>query len=496
MNAASGSEGRLSFGFDLQPKAGDATPNYRSGDNPFRILLLADLSGRAQRNIEDAADLGARPCFRVDVDDYDSVLTKYAPRIDWPIGRLNFKEIDDFHPDQLYQKLDVFRYLRDTRAKLKDPGTFAETAQQLRAEKRIGALPAEDTADKDSEADVFSRLLGRPSTPGESSPPGDAVSAMIRQIVAPYIVPEVDPQLDQYIASVDSAIGDQMRAILHHPDFQSLEATWCGIRDMVTSLELDEDLEVAVLDASKQELLDDLRTHMTDLAGSGLYRQWVDKAIGGPDSHPWSLIVGCYDFEYNKEDIGLLAGLGVLASHAHAPFVADAHPSLVGCKSFARFSNPTEWVSDLSLFNELRKSAVSRWIGLALPRVLMRMPYGESSEEIDAFAFEELGEMPDHAHFLWGSAAMACAKLVGTAFKEGGGAFTLENHLDLLDLPAYTVSNEGEKELIPCAEIFMSDRAGDEISRRGLIPLMSYRHRNAVRVRNIQSISDPPTSLF
>ncbi len=499
MSETSGSEGRLEFNFGLQPKTDGETKSFRSEGRPFRILLLADLSGRAQRNIEDAGDLGARPCPRVDLDEFDSILMKYAPRIEWPIGQVDFKELDDFHPDQLYRKLEVFKSLRETRAKLKDPSTFAETAEQLRTEKRIAPPPAESTADKDSDGDVFGRLLGRKSIPVDPSlrpsSPTDAVSSMIRQIVAPYIVPDVDPRLDQYLASVDSAIGDQMRAILHHRDFQALEATWCGIWDLVTSLELDEYLELAVLDVSKQELLDDLRTHMTNLSGSGLYRQWVDKAIGAPDGHPWSVIVGCYDFGYTKEDIGLLAGLGLLASHARAPFLADARSSLIGCKSFTQPIEPSEWVSDLPLFNELRKSHVSSWIGLASPRVLMRMPYGESSDEIDAFTFEELGKKPDHDYFLWGSAAVACAKLLGTAFQEQGWSFPLEDRLDLQDLPACTVQTEHEKELKPCAEIFMSDRAGDEISRRGLIALMSYRHRNAVRVRNIQSISDPPTSL-
>lgn len=372
-------------------------------------------------------------------------------------------------------------------------------ALQLRTEKRIAPLPVESTTDKNSEGDVFSRLLGRPSKPSDPSTqpslPTDAVSAIIRQIVEPYIVPDVDPQLDQYIAAVDSAISDQMRAILHHRDFQALEATWRGIWDLVTSLELDEDLELVLLDVSKQELLDDLRTHMTDLAGSGLYRQWVGKAIGAPDGRPWSVIVGCYDFGNNKEDIGLLAGLGLLASHARAPFLADACSSLIGCKSFAQSLAPSEWAKDLPLFNELRKSLVSPWIGLASPRVLMRMPYGKSSDEIDAFTFEELEEKPDHEHFLWGSAAMACAKLLGMAFQEQGWSFKVEERLDLQGLPAYTVYTEDEKELKPCAEIVMSDRVGDEISRRGLIALMSYRHRNAVRVRNVQSISDPPTSL-
>ena len=498
MGATGGNDGRLNFGFDFRPNPDGATKGRRSGAEPFRILLLADLSGRAQRNIEDATDLGLRPCLRVDVDEYDSILMKYAPRIDWPIGRVDFKTLDDFHPDQLYRKLTVFESLRETRGKLSDPNTFSDMARVLRSEKRIEPSPQKSAGDMKFDDDVFNRLLGRPSTPSESSqatPTPDALSAMIQQIVAPYILPAVDPQLDQYIASVDMAIGNQMRAILHHRDFQAIETTWRGIWDLVTGLALDENLELVVLDVTKQELLVDLRTHMTDLTASGLHRQWVDKAIGAPAGHPWSVIVGHYEFGYGEEDIGLLAGLGLLASHAHAPFIADAGSSLLGCKSFAHSLEPSGWDSDLPLFNELRKSLVSPWIGLTAPRVLMRLPYGERSDEIDAFAFEELGGEPDHEHFLWGHSAVACAKLLGMAFQERGWSFTLEDRRDLEDLPAYIVHNEDEKALKPCAEIVMSERIGDEISRRGLIALMSYRHRNAVRIRNVQSISDPPTAL-
>lgn len=498
MSASNGRDGRLKFGFNFHTKPHGTKRVPKSGDEPFRILLLGDLSGRAQRNVEDATDLGSRICLRVDVDDFETILNKYSPRIDWPIGQVEFKEIDDFHPDQLYRKLEVFNSLRETRRKLKDPNTFPDMALKLRTEERIEQSPEESTKEIKVQGDVFDRLLGRPSRPNESSQPlltPDVLSSMIQKIIAPYILPDVDPQLDQYISSIDMAIGDQMRAILHHRDFQTIEATWRGIWDLVTGLELNENLELVLLDVTKKELFNDLRDHKTGLIDSGLHRQLIDKAIGTPDGLPWSVIIGLYDFGYNQQDIELLAALGLLASHANAPFIADARASLIGCKSFATSLEPSEWESDLPLFSELRRSHVSPWIGLAAPRVLMRLPYGKGSDEIDAFTFSELGGKPNHEHFLWGSSALACAKLFGMAFQECGWAFSLEDRLDLEDLPAYTVHTETGKELKPCAEIVMSDRNGSEISRRGLIALMSYKNRNAVRIRNIQSISDPPTSL-
>lgn len=498
MNATSGSGGRLEFGFDFHPKAGGAPKRRRSQDAPFRILLLADLSGRAQRNMEDATDLASRPCMRVDVDAYDSVLMKYAPRINWSIGQLNFKRLDDFHPDRLYSTLAVFQSLRSTRAKLNDPSTFAEMAEQLRSETPGQPSPDDRASEKSPAADDFRRLMGKPaerSLAVRPSPAKDALSAAIQKLVVPYILPAADPRLDQYLASVDMAIGDQMRAILHDPDFQALESTWRGIWDLVTSLELDENLELTILDVTKQEILEDLRSHMTDFSSSGIHRQWVDNAGGAPGGAPWSIIVGHYAFAYNKEDIGLLAGLGLLALHAGAPFIADAHASLLGCQTVSQFNKPSEWKTDLPLFDQLRKSPVAAWIGLAMPRILMRYPYGERSDEIDAFDFEELGDTPEHEHFLWGRSAVACAQLLGRAFQERGWSFSPQDCLDLDDLPAVTLHAETGKELKPCAEVFLSDRVGEAISRRGLIALMSYRHRNAVRIRNFQSISDPPAAL-
>ncbi len=490
--------GRLSFTFDLQPKSAGPAQSRSSEGKPFRVLLMADLSGRAQRNVENAEDLGMRPCPRIDVDNFEDVMMTCAPCIHWPIGKVVFRELEDFHPDQLYHQLEVFKSLRDTRQKLNDPGTSEEVIKALRPEMPDPPPVSETRADESREANLLDSLLGRPSdAKGPSQVPSqakDTLSSLIHQIVSPHIV-KADPRIDEYTASVDAAISHQMGAVLHHRDFQALEAVWTGIWELVTGLETDNGFELCLLDVSKKELQDDLEAHKESLTGSGLYGQWVDKAAGAPDGRPWSVIAGCYTFDHNEDDMALLAGLGLLASHAQAPFLADAAPSLAGCPSFDKAPDPAEWTGEAPLWDELRKSPAAPWIGLACPRVLMRTPYGKSTEEIDAFEFEELSDLPDHGHFLWGSAALACVRLMGTAFQEQGWGMRLEGHLDLEDLPAYTLIVKGEKQLKPCAEAFLSERAGDELSRRGLIALMSFRHQNGVRVRNIQSIADPPAAL-
>ena len=200
MSPTSGGKGRLNFAYDFQLKEGRAAEQRRTDDDPLRILLLADLSGRAQRNVADAADLGSRPCLQVGLDENDSILMRYAPCIQWPIGHIDIQELEDFHPDRLYAKLDVFKSLRETRARLNDPSTFTETVRQLRTEEQTPASAEAKGDEQISPEDVFNRLLGQPASADQASRPSSAagaVSQMIRQIGAPYCQPAADPRRER-----------------------------------------------------------------------------------------------------------------------------------------------------------------------------------------------------------------------------------------------------------------------------------------------------------
>ncbi|MEJ1356160.1 MAG: type VI secretion system contractile sheath large subunit, partial [Candidatus Sedimenticola sp. (ex Thyasira tokunagai)] len=118
-------------------------------------------------------------------------------------------------------------------------------------------------------------------------------------------------------------------------------------------------------------------------------------------------------------------------------------------------------------------------------------------DEIDSFRFEEIAgsSSPDHDSLLWGSPAYACAMLLGTAFQERGWAMEPGDLQDIEDLPAYTYDDDGERRLMPCAETLLSERTGEAILAQGLMPLLSYRNRNTVRVLRFQSIASPGAAL-
>jgi type VI secretion system protein ImpC len=490
-------------------------PVYRTrGSGAFRILVLGDLGGRASRGVLEYGDgLAERPLASVDVDEFDATLFRFAPRLHLPVSRdatsgmaVEFKCLEDFHPDNLFDGLDLFRELRRRRARLVDPATFAQAAAELRlsAGKTLSSEAAEggSATPVEDDSSTLERLLGkRPARPSAAGPAPATrldLDGIIRHIVEPHIVAGTDPQQAQLVAAVDAGIGDQMRALLHDGAFQELEAVWRSVHDLVTRLETGEDLELYLLDVSKEELAADVAAAGYDPRRSGLWRRVVERESGTPGGRVWSLLVGAYTFGPGTADVDLLGALGRIAGEAGAPFLAAADPAILGCESLGDFPEPRDWRSpqeDDERWLALRRSPAGSWIGLVLPRLLLRLPYGTGGEEIDRFEFEELGSRPDHAAFLWGNGAFGCARLIARAFLERGWSMEPGDVSDLDDLPAYVYEEGDERRLKPCAEVLLSERSGSAILERGVMPLLSYRDRNAARLLRFQTVAEPSTAL-
>jgi type VI secretion system protein ImpC len=502
--------GRVEFEFATKTQ-----PVYRAQRaGPMRILVLGDFGGRANRGVlEHGAGLAERPLTSIDVDNFETTLFRFAPRLHLPAGQedgsgmvVEFKCLEDFHPDTLFDRLELFQGLRRQRAQLADPATFPQAAAEL---KRSAGAPLDRRPDEESnepppedDSNTLERLLGK--RPAVSSRPGPAPAArldldgIIRRIVEPHIVPGADPQQAQFVSAVDAGIGDQMRALIHHDAFQELEAIWRSVHDLVTGVETGEDLQLFLLDVSKEELAADVAAAGEYPQESGLHRSVVERDAQTPGGQPWSLLVGSYTFGPGPEEIGLLEALGRFASGAGAPFLAAADPAILGCDSLTDFPDPRDWrpaQEHAERWLALRKSPAAAWLGLVLPRLLLRLPYGAGGEEIDRFNFEELEARPDHGAFLWGNGAFGCARLIAQAFLERGWSMDPGDFLDVDGLPAYVYNDGDERKLKPCAEVLLSERAGTAILEHGIMPLLSYRDRNAARLLRFQSVAAPSTAL-
>lgn len=495
----------LEFEVRFRRPAGEAVRPAPAG--PFRILVLGDLTGRGAGEREALA--GRRP-VAVDAGTFDDAMARFAPRLrpalpGLPPAEVSFECLEDFHPDGLLERLPLFDELRELRSRLLDPATFAEAAQRIGGPLGVSPSPAprRDGAPEDDAA-TLQRLLGRsgaqPGPAPEARPSTIGLGRFLHQVVTPHAVAGAHPRRDVYLRAVDEALGERMRALLHDPHVQTLEALWRSAHGLVTELELDEDLQVFLLDATAEELAADLREAGGDLERSALYRLLVEaQGPETPGGEPWALLVGDYAFGQGEEDLALLEALGAVASRSGGPFLARARPELLGCRSLAESPDPRQWQPlderAAARWQALRRSPSARWLGLALPRVLLRLPYGRATDPVEGFAFEEWTPFRDHEAYLWGNPAFAGARLLAEAFRDRGWDLEPGDRLEIGDLPAHVVEEEGEKVLVPCAEVCLGERAAEAVLARGLMPLLCYRNRNAVRLARFQSLAEPPGPL-
>ncbi len=495
----------------------------RVEDAPMRILVLVDASGREVRGVVEPGDAVAkRALTRLDVDTIDDVFMRLGARVALPSGdvaspttEVSFSGVDQLRPDSLYQRLDSLSRLRDLRARLLEPRGFDSAASELAAifgAELAGAsgLPPSGadvgTSGRglaapsiESDSDTLARLLGRSASPERARPEIDsgAVARLVRNAIAPHVV-SVDPRLPTYLAALEDRIAERLRAALRAPGFRALESSWLGLRMLVTGLETGADLDIRMLDVSATELTQDLVSSGGDVASWCLTRRLGLEAPNATGGAPFSIIVAAFEFGPGGLDAALLAALGSLAARSGACLLGGASPALLGCSRWHAADDPRAWEldpDDQARWALLRRSPLARSIGLALPRVLLRLPFGPRGEPVEAFPFDELGGVVEPGSFAWGNAAFAIALLLGRSYSSRGWAMEPGDERDLGDLPAYTHTVDGESQLVSCAEAMLSDRAVHAVLDRGLMAVAPYRGRNVVVVPRFQSIAEPVAPL-
>jgi len=472
----------------------------RPAFGPFRIALIGDFSGRTNRGlVETGRALAGRRPVRVDRDSLDVAVARLAPRLELdlqPSGErveIGFSSLDDFHPDRLYERLPRFRALRDA-------GARALATASLVAGPSSRPTPATPTG-------VLDAILGdAPVPPGgaalakaHSLPALDnradgGLAEFVQRVVAPHLIGTPDPSGAEIKAGVDAAVTAELRAILHHSDYQGLEAAWRGASFLVRRLDTDSALQIHLIDVSRDELAADLESDAVE--GSGIHRLLVEGSVGTPGSEGWALLVGAFTLGDADGDLALLGRIGRVARDAGATFVAGGAAALAGIGSIATTPDPDDWSDDApDGWNELRRSGVASHLALVLPRFLLRLPYGKRTDECELVPFEEtaLDASPEHESYLWGSGSLAAALLIGEAFSEAG--WSLRPGREISNLPLHVYHTDSETVAIPCAEAVLTERAAERLLENGLSPLLSVRDSDAVVLPRLQSIAEPLARL-
>lgn len=489
-----------------------------SEEPPFHILFLGDWSGKGSRPV-DYSDLSELKPIEIDRDNFEQVLKKLGVRIDLDFHgsnenalSLDFNEFDNFHPDKIFQRLPLFSRLRDVRRRLVNSDTFESAAHEVRSwiveeenAKEFAFEPPNFSTEiaQTPANNLLDEILGQSSENAASSQrqatQSSELDSFIRNIVKPHLIQTDSKEQSKLLMVVDEVISDLMRKVLHHPKFQALESAWRGIFFLIKRVETNESLKIFLLDVSKAELMLNLNS-VNDLTDSKIYRLLAPDNIQISQNKPWAIVCGNYDFSLNVDDAATLIRIAKIANDTNTPFISSIAPEMFGFQSFGSVDAFDTWkVSEYStedkLWTMLRAMPEAVSLGLTMPRFLSRLPYGEKTEPTETFYFEEFTKKIQHEEYLWSSSAFITALLLAQSFGQFGWDFSRQIFQDVDGMPVCSYKDETEDKIKPSTEINMTQTNCEYILEQGLMPLISFKNTDRVRLMRFQSIALPLSSL-
>lgn len=310
---------------------------------------------------------------------------------------------------------------------------------------------------------------------------------------------DTEAMINARIAQIDHLLSIQLNEILHHPSFQKLEGSWRGLRYLMDQSETSDKLKIKVLNATKKELLRDLQ-RAPEFDQSALFKKVYEEEFGVFGGAPFAAMVGDYEFGRGPEDMELLEKISQVAAAAHAPFLTAAAPEMLNLDSFASLEAPRDIAkifdtTEYAKWKSFRQSEDSRYVGLCLPHVLGRLPYGKDGVTIESFNYEEGVDGTEHNKYLWTNAAYAlgarltnsfalygwCASIRGV---EGGGLVE--------GLPTHNFTTDSGDVAMKCpTEVPITDRREKELADQGFIPLVHCKGTDYAAFFSVQSAQKP-----
>ena len=356
------------------------------------------------------------------------------------------------------------------------------------------------------EPDEFAALLKqsfKPRNERAASEVESAVATLVTTALADttLLKDDVLETLEAMIAAIDKQLSDQVNEIIHAPEFQQIESAWRGLNYLVMNSETDANLKISVMNVGKRELLNNLRLYPgARWDQSPLFKQVYEQEFGTLGGQPIGAMVCDYEFTHEPTDIQLMRALSKIAASAHMPLFAAASPTLMGMDSWTELMNPRDLsklfdTPDYAAWKSLRDAEDSRYIGLCMPRVLSRQPYGAKSDPVEEFAFEEATDGHAGTNYAWMSAAYAMATNINRAFKEYGWCTRIrgvESGGEVINLPTHTfATDDGGVDLKCPTEISITDRREAELAKSGLIPLVHRKNTDKAAFIGAQSLYRP-----
>ncbi|MEO8857661.1 MAG: type VI secretion system contractile sheath large subunit [Burkholderiaceae bacterium] len=330
-----------------------------------------------------------------------------------------------------------------------------------------------------------------------------AVQTLAQQALAQtqLIGKDVVKSIEDMIAAIDKKLSDQVNQILHHEDFQKLEGAWRGLHYMVNNTETDEQLKIRVMNISKADLGKTLKRYKgTNWDQSPLFKKVYEEEFGQFGGEPFGCLVGDYHFDQSAPDVELLAEMAKVSAASMAPFITGASPTLMQMDSWQELANPRDLTKifstpEYAAWRSLRESDDAKYLGLAMPRFLARLPYGAKTNPVEAFNFEEDTGSADHSKYTWANAAYAMATNINRSFKEYGWCSRIrgiESGGAVENLPTHSFpTDDGGVDMKCPTEVAIADRREAELAKAGFMPLIHRKNTDFAAFIGAQSLQKP-----
>jgi len=325
------------------------------------------------------------------------------------------------------------------------------------------------------------------------------VEALITQLLEPGHETEKVSKagLDDMIAEIDRKLSLQLDEILHNAEFQKLESSWRSLQFMVDRVDFRENVKVEILHVTKDELMEDFED-APEVVKSGLYKTVYTAEYGQFGGKPYACLIGNYEFGAGPQDIRLLQHTAAVAAMSHTPFIAATAANFFGIDDYNTLPNLKDIKSIMEgpqyiKWQSFRETEDARYVGLTLPRFLLRLPYVPDTTPIKSFNYQE-NVSASHEHYNWGNAAFAFASRIADSFAQyrwcaniigpqGGGAVE--------DLPLHQYEAMGAIQTKIPTEVLVSERREFELAEEGFIALTMRKGSDNAAFFSANSVQKP-----
>ena len=365
-------------------------------------------------------------------------------------------------------------------------------------------LQAQETVDQQEDVNLLDRIINDSNMVREESQKSwarEIITEFAKEVMEGQITLSKDTEamINARIAELDRLISLQLNEIMHQEDFQKLEASWRGLNYLVQQTETSDRMKIKVLNVNKKDLLKDMEK-APEFDQSALFKKIYEEEFGMFGGNSYGVILGDYQFSFIPQDMSLLEKISEVAAAAHAPFISAASPRMFNWEAFTELGGPRDLSkiftsAEYVKWKSFRESEDSRYVGLTLPHILMRLPYGSETIPVEQFNFEEDVDGTDHKKYLWGNAAYALGTRLTDAFAKYGWCAAIrgvEGGGLVKGLPTHTFkTDEGEVALKCPTEIAITDRREKEFADMGFIPLVHCKGTDYAAFFSTQSTNKP-----